>query len=103
MWIALNGVFIDSLFNKCQGDPAVKAVCSFLHGVIRESHHTSAWAASVAVWVMLLSTPLLVPQSLEDSFSSPPPRKLPIARSSSTRLDISPVLAILVSGDSAGY
>ncbi len=42
-------VLINYLYDHCQGDPVLKAVCNHLHGAIRESHQTSAQAASVAI------------------------------------------------------
>ncbi len=42
-------VMINYLYNHCQADPALKAVCNHLHGAIRESCQTSAQAASVAI------------------------------------------------------
>ena len=41
-------VLIIYLYNHCQADPVLKAVCNHLHGAIRESCQTSAEAASVA-------------------------------------------------------
>ena len=45
-WMA---VMINFLYNHCQDDPVLKAVCNHLHGAIRESRMTSAQAASVAI------------------------------------------------------
>ncbi len=42
-------VMINYLYNHCQADPVLKAVCNSLHGAIRESCLTSAQAASVAI------------------------------------------------------
>ncbi len=42
-------VLINYLYNHCQGDPILKAVCNNLHGAIREFRLTSAQAASVAI------------------------------------------------------
>ncbi len=42
-------VLINCLYNHCQADPVLKAVCNHLHGAIRESRLTSAQAASVAI------------------------------------------------------
>ncbi len=42
-------VMINFLYNHCQDDPVLKAVCNHLHGAIRESRLTSAQAASVAI------------------------------------------------------
>ena len=42
-------VMISYLYNHCQADPVLKAVCNHLHGAIRESHQTSAQGASVAI------------------------------------------------------
>ncbi len=39
------------LYNYCQADPVLKAVCNHLHGAIRDSRQTSASAASVAIVV----------------------------------------------------
>ncbi len=42
-------VMINYLYNHCQDDPVLKAVCNHLHGAIRESRMTSSQAASVAI------------------------------------------------------
>ncbi len=42
-------VLINYLYNHCQGDPVLKALCNHLHGAIQESLQTSAQAASVAI------------------------------------------------------
>ncbi len=42
-------VMINYLYDHCQADPVLKAVCNHLHGAIRESRQTSAQAASVAI------------------------------------------------------
>ncbi len=42
-------VMINYLYNHCHVDPVIKTVCNHLHGAIRESHQTSAQAASVAI------------------------------------------------------
>ncbi len=42
-------VLINYLYNHCQGDPVLKAVCNHLHGAIRESRQASAQAALVAI------------------------------------------------------
>ena len=42
-------VMINYLYNHCQADPALKAVCNHLHGASRESRQTSAKAALVAI------------------------------------------------------
>ncbi len=40
---------INYLYNHCQADPVLKAVCNHLHVAIRESRQPSASAASVAI------------------------------------------------------
>ncbi len=71
-------VMINYLYNHCQADPVLKALCNHLHGAIRESRMTSSQAALVAVvaqrrmilnastfrdcqplWATLLSTPFV--------------------------------------------
>ncbi len=42
-------VLINYMYNHCQGDPVLKAVCNYLHGAIQESRLTSAQGASVAI------------------------------------------------------
>ncbi len=42
-------VMINYLYNHCQGDPVLKAVCNHLHGAIQEFCVTSSQAASVAI------------------------------------------------------
>ena len=42
-------VLVNYLYNHCQADPVLKAVCNHLHGAIWESRQTSAQAASVAI------------------------------------------------------
>ena len=42
-------VMINYLYNHCQADPVLKAVCNHLHGAIRESCQISAQAALVAI------------------------------------------------------
>ncbi len=42
-------VLINYLYNYCQADPVLKAVCNYLHGAIRESRLISAQAASVGI------------------------------------------------------
>ncbi len=42
-------VMINYLYNHCQADPVLKAVCSHLYGAIRESRLTSSQVASVAI------------------------------------------------------
>ncbi len=42
-------VMINYLYNHCQSDPVLKAVCNHLHGAIQESRVTSSQGASVAI------------------------------------------------------
>ncbi len=42
-------VLINYLYNHCQADPVLKAVCNHLHEAIPESRMTSSQAASVAI------------------------------------------------------
>ncbi len=91
-------VLINYLYNHCQDDPVLKAVCNHLHGAIRESRQTSAQVASVAIATqrrMILDAsvfrdcrpsgplsclpPLEPPRSLVDNFS-PQSRRLPVVR-----------------------
>ncbi len=44
-------VMVNYLYNHCQADPVLKAVCNLLHGAIRESRMTSSQVASMAIAV----------------------------------------------------
>ncbi len=93
-------VLINYLYNLCQADPILKAVCNHLHGAIQESCLTSGQAASVGIAAQrrmildasafrdcrplrttLCPPPSWVPRSLEDNFSSQS-RRPPVARRS---------------------